>query len=77
MTFVYVYLTCVRGERERRRKYVVGESLWELIIASYHVGLEDQTQVVRLSGNHLYLLSRFCSPSYQFNPYEIDSRWNN
>lgn len=59
----FVYISCVntsvhamvhRGEAEN--------SLPELIFSFYHMGPGDRTQVIRLGGNHPYLLSHLDSP---------------
>lgn len=36
--------------------YESENNLPELVLSSYHVGLEDQTQVIRFGGKHLYLM---------------------
>jgi hypothetical protein len=41
-----------------------GDNLWELVLSSYPVSPGDQTQVVSLSGKHLYSLSPIAGPSY-------------
>jgi hypothetical protein len=48
----YTYL--VWGKMGRLKEY-----LWEMILSFDYMGLWDWTQVIRLSGKHLYPLSHF------------------
>lgn len=43
--------------------YKSENNLPELVLSSYHVGLEDQTQVIRFGGKHLYLMNDHAAPN--------------
>lgn len=41
---------------------IVDRTIWVLVLPSHHVGPETRTQVVRLGGRYLYLLSHLTGP---------------